>query len=297
MSAALDPIVAAARSGLVVMATPGLSAAVGLSLLAAAANAVASLLSKRLTRSLPARQLIGPLLACNALLLAPAAPFVPWTLTPTIMGLHMASAVAIGVTSLAVWDLFDHGAASATATAQSLSPLPAALATALLLPQAFEPLQGLVAVVVVGAVLVGLADAFGTLGRRRTALTVLLAATGTGLLTVLGRLLLDQGVGIVETYVVRTTLAAAFFLVVVPPRDIPLREAPRLALRALWITAHFVLVLLAVERASPAVVQTATATAPLLVLGYESLTERRWPGARPAGAAGLAMAGVTALLW
>lgn len=274
-----------------------MSVAGGLGLLSALATALAALLSKDLTTRMPARQLIGPLFALNALVLLPAAPFVRWTLSPAIVGLHLLSGLTICATALAVWDLFDHGAASATVTAQSLSPLPAALATAVLLPQTFEPVQGVVAVVVVLAVLAALAGAFGTLSRRRTLGTVFVAATGTGLITVLGRLLLDQGAGVVDTYVVRTALAAAVFLVTVPPRDVPLRELPRLGLRALVITAQFVLILVAVGRGSPAVVQTAAGTAPLIVLGCEAVLQRRRPPARALVAAVVALCGVTVLLW
>ena len=81
------------------------------------------------------------------------------------------------------------------------------------------------------AVLVALRDAFGPLGRAWQLLRVLGAACGAGLLTVVTRMLGDEGVGVVETYVVRTALAAAVFIALFPPRDIPLR-AGAAALRA-----------------------------------------------------------------
>ncbi|CAN5567447.1 hypothetical protein BH20CHL6_BH20CHL6_10050 [soil metagenome] len=273
-----------------------MSVAVLLGLLSAVANAASAVVSKDLARRFPARQLIGPLFALNALVLLPAAPFVSWTWTPTVALLHGISVGLLIITALAVWDLFDHGAASATVAAQSLSPLPTALAVAVLLPGVMEPVQAVAAVIVVGAVTAALADSFEALGRARTLLTVLAAATGTGLVTVMGRLLADEGAGVVETYVVRTAVAAAIFMAAFPPRDIPLRQLPRLTIRAVLVTAHFVLILIGVQDGSPAEVQTAVATAPLLVLAWEVARTRRRPSGRVVIASLAAATGVSVLL-
>ncbi len=266
-------------------------------LLSAVANATGSILSKDLARRYPARQLIGPLFALNALLVLPAAPFVTWTWSFEIVALHAVSVGLLVMTSLAIWDLYHHGSAAATVTAQSISPLPAALAVAILLPGTLEPAQVVAAIVVVGAVLLGLTDAFGTLGRRRSVGTVLVAAVGTGLVTVMGRLLADRDVGVVEAYLVRAACAAAIMWILVPPRDVPLRALPGMIPRAAFITMHFLLILVGVQEGSPAVVQTAVATAPLVSLGFEAVLTRRRPSARLMAAAVLAIAGVAVILW
>ena len=265
-------------------------------LLSAVANAVGGELSKGLTLRFPARQLIGPLFVLNALLVLPAAPFVDWTWSLEIVVLHLVSVGLLVVTSLAIWDLYDHGSAAATVTAQSISPLPAALAVALLLPGTLEPAQVMAAVIVVLAVLLGLSDAFGALGRRRGMLTVLVAAVGTGLVTVMGRLLADRDVGVVEAYLVRAALAAVVCSVLVPPRDVPLRALPGMLPRAAFITAHFLLILVGVQDGNPAVVQTAVATAPLFSLGIQAVLTRRRPSGRLIVAAVLATVGVAVIL-
>jgi len=265
-------------------------------LLSALANAVGGILSRDLAVRLPARQLIGPLFALNALVVAPLALFIEWHITPHIVLLHAISVLLLIATALAVWDLFAHGAASATVTAQSISPLPAALAVAVLLPGALDPLHVVAAVIVVLGVLGALSRAFGALSRRRTLVTVLVAAIGTGLVTVMGRLLADEGAGVFEIYLVRTAFAAVIFLALVPPRDIPPRQVPRLALRAVFITLHFLLILVGVREGSPAVVQTAVATAPLFVIAYESARLRSLPPVRAAAAALIAIVGVAILL-
>jgi drug/metabolite transporter (DMT)-like permease len=265
-------------------------------LLSAVANAVGGELSKGLAERYPARQLIGPLFALNALLLLPAAPFVEWTWSLEIVVLHGISVLLLVLTSLAIWDLYDHGTAAATVTAQSISPLPAALAVAILLPGTLQPAQAVAAVVVVLAVLLGLSDSFGALSRRRSVATVLIAAVGTGLVTVMGRMLADRDVGVVEAYVVRAGVAALLFCILVPPRAVPWRALPGMLPRAAFITAHFVLILVGVQDGNPAVVQTAVATAPLVSIGFEVVRHRRRPSGRLLLAAVLAVAGVAAIL-
>ena len=275
-----------------------MTGALALSLLSAIALAITAVLSKRLTLTIPARQLIGPLLLLNALLVLPFAPFVSWQFSWHILVLHLLEVSLLVISSLAVWDLFDSGEASATVTAQALSPLPATIAVALLLPAAFIPGHAVAAAVVVAAVLAGLTDAFPQLGRRRTLATLVITAVATGLLTVTSRLLADEGVEVVPTYLIRTTLAAALAFSLHPPRDVPLYALPRLAVRAVFVTTHFLLVLLAVRAGSPAVVQTIIATAPMLVLGYEVIRRRERPSARlVASILGAALGVSIVLVW
>lgn len=264
--------------------------------LAALANAGQALISKGLTARAPARQLIGVLYLGNALVLLPFAPFVAWTWSPAIVGLHLLSVALMVVTAICVWDLLDHGAASATTTATAMSPIPATLAALVVIPGAIEPLQVVAAVVVVGGVLLALAGAFAGLGRWGRTWRILGAATGTGLLTVVSRLLGDLDVGVVETYVVRTTIAAAVTIALFPPRDVDRRDIPRLLGRSVVVTAHFVCVILGAQAGSPVVVQTLVATTPLFVLAVESVRRRSAPPLRTVAAAGIVVAGVLLIL-
>jgi len=87
---------------------------------------------------------------------------------------------------------------------------------------------------------------------------------------VVARALGDEGVGVVETYVVRTSLATAIFMVAIPPRDIGTGEIPRLFLRSVVVTVYFVALIVGAQTGSPVTVQTIVATTPLFVLGWES---------------------------
>jgi drug/metabolite transporter (DMT)-like permease len=267
-----------------------------LGLLAAVTNGAQAVMNKGFTDRYPARQLIGVLYLLNCLVLLPLAPFAAWRWTPTIIALHLGSVALMAVTAICIWDLFDKGAASATTTAGALSPIPTALATAVLLPGVIGPWQIVAAVIVVGGVLWALDGAFGDLGRRGTWSRVLGASIGTGLLTVASRLLGDEGVGVVETYVVRTALAAALFLVAIPPRNVPLSATPQLFVRSVLVTLSFVFVIYGAQQGSPLVVQTMVATTPLFVLGWESWRARAWPRGRGLAAALAAAIGVGLVL-
>lgn len=265
-------------------------------LLAALANTGQALISKELTYRAPARQLIGVLYAGNALVLLPFAPFVTWAWSPTIVGLHLVSVGLMVVTAICVWDLLDHGAASATTTATAMSPIPAALAAAIVLPATIEPIQVLAASIVVAGVLFALADAFSGLDRWGRSWRIVGAATGTGLLTVASRLLGDQGSGLVETYVVRTAVAAIVCMALFPPRDVARSDIPRLLGRSVVVTTYFVFVIVGAQSGSPVVVQTMVATTPLFVLAVESIRRRSMPPARSVAAAGIVLAGVALIL-
>jgi drug/metabolite transporter (DMT)-like permease len=266
--------------------------AVLLGLVAALTNSGVALISKRLTTHYPARQLIGPIYLLNSLVLLPAAPFVTWIWTPPVLALHAVSVVLMIVGAITIWDLYDAGSASAAATSQALSPLPTTLAVAFLLPATFHPLQAVAAVIVVAGVVWMLNGSFEGHGKVSTIVHVLGSAVGTGLLTVVSRLLADQGVNVVETYVVRTFVAGLVFVILFPPRALDAKQMPRLLVRSVVVTAYFVSVILGASWGSPAVVQTLVATTPLWVLAVETWRARTHPPARGVAAACVVLAGV-----
>ena len=259
---------------------------------AAVANVAVAVLSTQLVAKYPARQLLGPLFLLNCLLVLPFAPFVTWTWTPTVVALHVGTTVALVASAVAIWDMYEHGGAAPTVTAQSVAPFPAVILAGLLIPGSVGPAQVVAAGVVVAGVLVALRDEFGALGRRRTAASILVAAVGTGVITVFARLLYDNGAGVVEAYVVRTALASVACLVLFPPRDVPWRDVPRMMPRAIAITVHLCLVLLAVQGGNPAVVQIVVATGPLFAFAWDAAVHGRRPTRGLVAGAVIAFAGV-----
>jgi drug/metabolite transporter (DMT)-like permease len=246
-----------------------------LALLAAASQGVSALFTKRMVGEYPARQLIGPLLGLNALLVVPFLPFVDWHFSWAIVLLHAGSVAVLVVSSWCIFELFVHGSASAVAVGQAMAPIPAVVFTALLLSISVTWPQVAAAAIVSLAVLAALGSSFGVLSARRAIGLVAAAATGNGLLVVMTKLLTDRGLGVAEIYFVRTSIAATIWILAALPRDIPRRALPQLLMRSSFQTGYFVLIILAVERGSPATVQTLAATTPLMLLVGTFLVRRR----------------------
>src|SRR5262249_51202840 len=116
---------------------------------------------------------------------------------------------------------------------------------------------------------------FGELPPSRAIPLVAGNAGFNGLLVVLSKLLTTHGLGVAEIYVVRTSLAAVVWTALAWPRDIPLHALPKLVTRAGFTTAYFALVILALQRGSPATVQTLLATTPLMLVVGTFLVRRR----------------------
>jgi drug/metabolite transporter (DMT)-like permease len=247
-----------------------------LALLAAASAAISALFTKRMVGEYPARQLIGPLLGLNALLVVPALPFVHrfhWSWQIAL--LHAGSVTTLVVSSWCIFELFVHGSASAVAVGQAMAPLPAVIFTALLLSIGVTWEQTVAAAIVSLAVLVALGGSFGRLAPAQAIGLVAAAACANGLLVVFTKMLTDRGLGVAEIYCIRTSIGAAVWIALAPPRDLPLRAVPALLARSVFQTGYFVLVILAVQRGSPAAVQTLAATTPLMLLVGTFLVRRR----------------------
>jgi len=246
-----------------------------LALLAAASLAISSLFTKRMVGEYPPRQLIGPLLGLNALLVVPFLPFVRWHVSAAIVLLHLASATALVIGSWCVFELFVHGSASAVAVGQAMAPIPAVIFTALLLSTPVTWPQVVAAGIVSLAVLGALGGSFGQLRPGRAVAFVAIAAGLNGLLVVMTKMLTERGLGVAEIYFVRTCIGAAVWIVLAFPRDIPRRAVPELLTRSSFQTGYFALIILAVQRGSPATVQTLAATTPLMLLVSTFLVRRR----------------------
>jgi drug/metabolite transporter (DMT)-like permease len=246
-----------------------------LALLAAASLAISSLFTKRMVGAYPPRQLIGPLLGLNALLVVPFLPFVRWHVSWAVALLHLASVTALVVGSWCIFELFVHGSASAVAVGQAMAPIPAVVFTALLLATPVTSAQAVAAGIVSLAVLAAVGGSFGRLRPSYAIALVALAASLNGLLVVLTKMLTDRGLGVAEIYFVRTAVSAAIWVAIALPREIPRHALPQLFTRSSFQTGYFVLIILALQRGSPATVQTLAATTPLMLLVATFLVRRR----------------------
>ncbi len=244
----------------------------------------------------PPHELIGPLFALNALVVVPFAPLTAWRFSARVALLLLASVATMAVAAGLVFALLSHASAATVATGQALSPLPAVVFAALLLPGRIGALHACLAALVAVAVLASLGDVYGDLGRHRALIAATGAATSGGLLVVLTKLLTNEGAGLAEIYVLRTAAAGAVWCVIAPPRSIPPRALPVMSLRAGLISLYFALVILAVERGNPVTVQTLVATSPLMLLLGSLVVHGERPPRRVAFAACAATAGVLVVL-
>jgi drug/metabolite transporter (DMT)-like permease len=226
----------------------------------------------------------------------PLAQFTAWRFSPRIGLLLLASVATMAVAAALVFELLSHATAATVATGQALSPLPAVLFAGLLLPGGVGAVHAGIAALVAVAVLVSLGDVYGSLPRRRALLAAAGAASAAGLLVVLTKLLTNEGVGLAESYVLRTAAAGPLWIALAPPRSIPVRALPAMSVRAGLISLHFALVILAVERGSPVTVQTLVATSPLMLLLGSLAVRGERPPVRVALAASLATSGVLLML-
>lgn len=263
-----------------------------LALAAALVLAVSSKTTKHLAVSFPHRQLIAPLLLLNALLVTPLGFASAWRIDRDIVLLQVASAATLVAGSFCMFELFAEGSAAAVAVGQALTPVPTLAFAVLLLEVPVTAWQTVGDLVVTGGVLVALGPVFGRLSRTRAVTTLVLAAALNGLLVVLTKLLTDRGAGVAEIYSVRAGLAGLVACVLAPPREIPRSALPKLTYRSALQSAYFVLVILAVERGSPATVQTLVSTTPLMLLAADAFSERRRPPLRLLAAAAGVIVGV-----
>ncbi len=123
-----------------------------------------------------------------------------------------------------------------------------------------------------------------------------MAALGTGLLTVSGRVLIDAGAGLIQVHLVRCAIGALMCLALAPPRDIRLRDVPQMVPRAALVTFTFLLILYGSQQGNPAVVQTGIALSPIVSLGIDTIRTHQRPTRRLAAAAALATVGVSLML-
>lgn len=256
-----------------------------LALAAALVLAVSSRTTKHLAVSFPHRQLIGPLLLLNALVVAPLGLVSTWRVDTAIVLLQVASAATLVAGSFCMFDLFAEGSAAAVAVGQALTPVPTLAFAVLLLSAPVTAWQAVGDLVVTACVLAALGPAFGRLSRVRAVVTLVLAAVLNGLLVVLTKQLTDHGAGVAEIYVTRAALAGVVACLLVPPRHIPFAALPKLTFRSALQSGYFVLVILAIQRGSPATVQTLVSTTPLLLLAGDAIRERRRPPLRLLAAA------------
>ena len=250
-----------------------------LSAAATLAGALGTYLTKSITLRMPVWQAIAPLFAINALLVVPLIPFGgPWIFDDwRILALHAVSIALLCGSTACIFGLITRGRPSAVAVGQALSPASVLIAAPLILGTRLSPAVVVGVILLMSGALYPLRRSFEGL-RSATTIGILIAMGAmVGLLTVATAALANLGVGLPETYIVRTTGASIVYLLVAPPRSLRLADVPPLAVRSFFVTSSFLLTIVAVQRGSVITIQSVLATMPLVVLLIEWFRKRQVP--------------------
>lgn len=252
---------------------------IALAVAAAICGATGTFLTKGLSIRMPAWQAVGPLFAINAALVLPLIPFGhTWrTFQESVLVLHVASIAVLCGSTACMFALITRGRASGVAVGQSLSPAATLLAAPLLLGVTASPAAILGASALMLGSLIPLRRSFAGIGSLSVVLLLLGMGLCNGMVSVLTAMLATRDVGLAETYVVRTAVAAVIFLFLFPPRDLRRRDLGPLTVRAAFVTASFLLTILAIQRGSVIVIQSILATMPLMVIAVEWTRHRSRP--------------------
>jgi drug/metabolite transporter (DMT)-like permease len=246
---------------------------------ASLAGALGLYLTKSISLRMPVWQAIAPLFAINALLVVPLIPlgsaWVIWD--PRVLVLHALSIALLVGTTACIFGLITRGRPSAVAVGQALSPASVLVAAPLLLGDSISAVIIFGVVLLMMGSLLPLRRSFEGLRSSSTVLILIVLGAGTGLLTVATGGLASLGVGLPETYIVRTAGASLVYLVIATPRSLTWRDIPPLAVRSFFVTSSFLLTILAVQRGSVITIQSILATMPLLVIWIEWIRRRQAP--------------------
>lgn len=246
---------------------------------ASLAGALGLYLTKSISLRMPVWQAVAPLFAINALLVVPLIPFGgAWIFWDSrVLALHAISVALLVGTTACIFGLITRGRPSAVAVGQALSPASVLIAAPLILGESLSIVIVLGVVLLMMGSLLPLRRSFEGLRSSSTILILIVLGAGTGLLTVVTGALVDLGVGLPETYIVRAAGASLVYFIVAPPRSLSLGDIPPLAVRSFFVTLSFLLTILAVQRGSVITIQSVLATMPLLVILIEWIRRRQTP--------------------
>ena len=209
-----------------------------LSAAATLTGALGTYLTKSITLRMPVWQAIAPLFAINALLVVPLIPLGgPWIFDDwRVLGLHLLSIALLCGSTACIFGLITRGRPSAVAVGQALSPASVLIAAPLILGTKLGPAVVAGVILLMFGALYPLRRSFEGL-RSASTIGILIAMGATvGLLTVATAGLANLGVGLPETYIVRTAGACLIYLAVAPPRSLRLPDIPPLAIRSFFVT-------------------------------------------------------------
>ena len=264
---------------------------------AALAFAFGTFFTKGVTLRISIFKAIGPLFLLNGLF---AIPFIgtgpSWKLiTGSVPYLHIIAALCSGVVAYILFSMVAKSSASVSSVAPAMAPAVVLLLSPLFLGSKITWLQVILVTLLMGATLYPLRNSISGLNSAKTILLMLIAALGNGGVTIISKLLAEQGVGMPETFVARQILAGLTFMAFFPPIGLRLRDFWELVRRSLFMAIGWMTSITAIQQGSPLVVQTFLATIPVTVILIETVAYKKSPDKSVIISAIFTAFGITAL--
>lgn len=253
--------------------------ALAFALAAAMSTALGMFLTKSVTQRLPGFQTVGVLFIYNAVVAAPV-----FILKPTWSHLRWIDCLRLFVggttTALGAWLIFlivARSVASAAAIGQSLSPAAMLFISAYFLHSRATASQTLMVILIVAAALYPLRNAVEGISSLNTVLLIGLIGITGGVNTAILSQHLKAHLGLVQIVLIQQIIAGAWFLVFYRPKNFTWRDHLSLSRRSVFMGGAWIFTSYALTHGSPVLVQSVTATVPILTLGLETIAYRKAP--------------------
>ena len=264
---------------------------------AALAFAFGTFFTKGVTLRISIFKAIGPLFLLNGLFAVPFLGTGPsWKLiTGPVPYLHLIAALSSGVVAYILFSMVAKSTASVSSVAPAMAPAVVLLLSPLFLSTSISLVQVALVLALMAITLYPLRNSITGINSSKTILFMLIAALGNGAVTIIAKLLANEGVGMPETFIARQVIAGLAFVILFPPFGLKFRDFFELVRRSFFMAIGWMTSITAIQKGSPLVVQTFLATIPITVILIETVAYRKRPDRAVILSAILTAVGIAAL--
>jgi drug/metabolite transporter (DMT)-like permease len=264
---------------------------------AAFAFAFGTFFTKGVTLRISIFKAIGPLFLLNALFALPFLGTGPsWKLiTGPVPYLHIIAALSSGLVAYILFSMVAKSTASVSSVAPAMAPAVVLLLSPFFLDSSISLMQILLVTFLMAITLYPLRNSISGSNSAKTIVFMVIAALGNGAVTIIAKLLANEGVGMPETFVARQVIAGLAFIVLFPPIGLKFRDFYELVRRSFFMAIGWMTSITAIQNGSPLVVQTFLATIPITVILIETVAYKKRPDRAVIISAVLTALGIAAL--
>ncbi len=261
------------------------------------AFAFGTFFTKGVTLRISIFRAIGPLFLLNAVF---ALPFIgtgpSWKLfSGPVPYLHLVAALSSGLVAYILFSMVAKSTASVSSVAPAMAPAVVLLLSPVFLSTTITITQIFLVLFLMAITLFPLRKSISGLNSSKTIAFMLIAALGNGAVTIIAKLLGNEGVGMPETFIARQVIAGLSFIILFPPIGLKFRDFFELVRRSFFMAIGWMTSITAIQKGSPLVVQTFLATIPILVILIETVAYRKRPDRAIIVSAILTALGIAAL--